>query len=59
MIVQDSSQDFSSDFERSDPSKTPPSSEALERILVGILVKDFFEHESHESNEYKDNPSVH
>ena len=34
-------QDFSSDFERSDPSKTPPSSEVIERILVTILVEDF------------------
>ena len=30
--------DFSSDFERSDPSKTHPSSEVIERILVRIIV---------------------
>ena len=41
-LVQDFYKDFSLDFERSDPSKTPPSSEAIERILVGILVKDFY-----------------
>ena len=33
--------DFSWDFERSDPSKTTPTSEEIERILVRILVEDF------------------
>ena len=41
-LVWDSFQDFSSDFERSDPYNTPPSSEVLERILVRILVEDFY-----------------
>ena len=40
--VLDFYKDFRSDFEQSDPSKTTPSSEAFERILVRILVKDFY-----------------
>ena len=41
MIVQDSSQDFSSDVERSDPSNTPPSSEVSSAFWLGFWLKIF------------------
>ena len=34
--------DFSLDFERSDPSNNSSLKRGIERILVGILVEDFY-----------------
>ena len=40
-VVPDFYKDFSSDFERSDPSNSSSPKRGIERILVRILVKDF------------------
>ena len=46
IIVPDSSQDFSSDFERSDPSKTPPLSEVSSAFWLGFWLRIFVHHSS-------------